>query len=232
MKKVTPIVIITIGEAPRRDIADTYDAYFSGKEEMVSQIGLLDNLSLAEAEQQLGADDQEATLISTYRNGVFVKMSHAKVEAVLQETINQLEKQGVKLIVILCTAEFKQLRSKAARLIEPEKIILPMLKARFKDQQLGVVVPLPEQRAETASKWQTSGLAVKVVAASPYEFNELDFKAAIIELNNVGVETIILDCMGYNRKMKSFLTKWTTSQIYQSNELLFDYLLEESKKGL
>lgn len=220
MKKT---VFITIGEAPRNDIADSFDFFFKDNPQ-VSQDGVLNGLSVAEAEEQLAPKGNEEIVVSTFCNGQGIQMSKRKVETKLQQKIEQLENQGVEVIVIFCTAEFHNLKTKKAVLVEPERILLPYIQQKFADQKLGVILPLADQLVPAKQKWQTNQLNPVFTDASPYDFSEEQFTKAGELLKEAKVDTIILDCMGYSRYMREFINKVTQLPVFQSNELLFEYV--------
>lgn len=217
------IVFVTIGEAPRRDIEDSFQAFFKDSPN-VSQIGVLDGLTPEEAVRQLQPQKQEEIVVSTFCSGQGIQMSKEKVQQRLQQKINSLEEQGVDVIIILCTAEFEKLVTKKAILIEPEEILLPYIHEKFGNQSLGVILPLRNQIEAARGKWRTKGMNPVFEAASPYDFSKKQFMEVGQLLQSEGVEIIVLDCMGYSRSMREFLMNVTNIPVYQSNELLFEYV--------
>ena len=220
MKK---IVFVTIGEAPRLDIADSFAAFFQ-KSANVKQDGLLNGLTMTKAEKLLSPQGNEEVVVSTFCNDESIRMSKEKVQARMQQKIDDLETQGVDVIVVLCTAEFENLTTKKAILVEPERILLPYIQQKFGKQQLGVILPLALQIEASGKKWQTNQLNPIFAAASPYDFSEDPFAKAGNYLQKAGAEAIILDCMGYSRYMSEFVIQVTGLPVYQSNELLFEYV--------
>ncbi|KAF1303616.1 AroM family protein [Candidatus Enterococcus willemsii] len=217
------IVFITIGEAPRRDIEDSFLAFFNDNSN-VSQVGILDGLTVEEAFQQFQPEKQEEVLVSTFCNGQGIQMSKEKVQQRLQQKIISLEEQGVDVIVILCTAEFEKLVTKNAVLIEPEQVLLPYIHEKFFNQSLGVILPLSNQIESAREKWRAKGMNPVFEAASPYKFSKKQFMEVGQLLQSEGIEVIVLDCMGYSRSMREFLMTVTNLPVYQSNELLFEYV--------
>lgn len=223
MKEQNQMIFITIGEAPRMDISASFDLYFHDQVH-VRQVGLLNGLTFNQAKEQLGSTKGE-TVISTFCDGTSLVMSKAKVEKALQEKINILEmKEKPQAIIILCTADFQQLTTQTCPLIEPEKVLLPFLHQKFGGKLLGVLLPLEDQIVAAQKKWSEQQLHPFFAAASPYDFKEKQFLAAGKKLKEQGATALILDCMGYSQRMKDFLEKTTDLPVYQSNELLFEYV--------
>lgn len=225
MKK--QIVFLTIGEAPRLDLKETYDTYFEGMKE-VSQIGLLDNLSHEAAETLLG---KRATthniLTSRFIDGYQIVMDHALVEAALQKRIDELESQGVTAVILMCTGSFDHLKSTDAVLIEAEKVTIPYVKEHYLSSKIGVLVPLETQVNDSHDKWQL-GERVLIDYASPYNFDAKEFEKAANNFIQAGVSVIILDCIGYNMMMQRFMQEKVPGiDVILSNELLFDYVVKK-----
>ena len=223
MISVKKVVFITIGEAPRKDIADSFDAFFKDSA-YVSQAGVLNGLTVETAIPLLAPQGEEEVVISTFCDGTSFTMSKQKVEQRLQEKIFELEQEGIEIIVVLCTAEFPHLKTNKALLIEPERVLLPFIKQKFQQQSLGVILPLENQIKAANQKWATHQLSPTFASASPYAFSELDFTKAAISLKEKQVEAIVLDCMGYSRTMRDFVARQSNLPVYQSNELLFEYI--------
>lgn len=217
------VVFVTIGEAPRLDLAKTFNRFFKDYEQ-VSQAGLLNGLTREEAEAKLSwTPASRATLTSRFVDGAAIVMDAAKVEAALQAKINQLEKQGTDIIVILCTGAFDNLRSNV-RLIEAEKVTIPLVKEQFPGKKVGIIVPLENQIEESRAKWDL-GKQAAFVHASPYQYNPVTFIQAAEDLAAFGADVVVMDCMGYNEKMKAVIAPYLPdAEVSLSNELLFQYV--------
>ena len=220
------IVFLTIGEAPRTDLKATFDRFFT-PDDPVRQEGLLDGLTKAEAEELFGVkEDSPGTLTSRLLTGESVVMGSDKVEKGLQLKINQVETSGADMIVILCTGSFNDLHTREAKLIEPEKVTIPLVKEKYGHQQIGVLVPLSDQVEESVDKWSFENGGI-FASASPYAFVEEEFQEAAKELQAKGAEVIVLDCMGYSDEMKRVVEEATDNAlVVQSNEVLFQYIID------
>ncbi len=218
------IIFLTIGEAPRKDLQDIYEEYFSNVEG-VEQIGLLDGLSHEEAVEKFGLTEKEKpSLTSRFIDGYQVIMSQSKVESKLQKMIDRLEQEGTEVIALLCTGEFKNLSTKKAELITAEEIVIPYIKESYSNQTIGVVNPLQRQIEDSKHKWQLKQASF-FTAASPYNGKESEFISAANFFISKQVKVVVMDCIGYNKKMQSILKNQLNNiPIYLSNELLFKYI--------
>lgn len=223
------IVFITIGEAPRKDLQAIYDDYFIGRRE-VKQIGLLDGLSHTEAEERFGLSEDAGTemLTSRFIDGHQVVMAQDKVEARLQEMINQMETEGVALIGLLCTGDFKGLKAERVELQMAEAVVMPYMKEKYRGLKLGVLAPLNGQVAASRLKWQLPDDASVFTSASPYQFDEEELIEAARTFRESGVAAVVLDCIGYDRSMQQLLQAQLPGvPIYLSNEIFFKEVYEK-----
>ncbi|UFJ39261.1 AroM family protein [Brevibacillus humidisoli] len=217
--------VATIGQAPRPDAGPILEKHLGGKAELV-QVGVLDGMSEAEVNERLAPAKGQYTLTSRLTNGVSVVMAREKIEPILQEKIDGLEKEGCEQILVLCTGVFHNLKTKSAYLIEPDQIITPTVAAMVKGRRFGVIVPLPDQAASLADKWQPHGVEPLYAAASPYEFQRDTLEAAAVSLQQQGAEIILLDCMGYVEEMRQIAGEASGLPVILSNAIMAKIISE------
>lgn len=220
------IIFITIGEAPRLDLKETYDKFFKGQPN-VQQVGVLNGLSHKQAEELLGVEaETTSVLTSRFIDGFQMVMDHDKVSARLQNIIDYQEKNGADVIVLLCTGAFPEITTQKAHLVEGESVSIPFVKENYPKQKVGVLVPLVSQVEDSHKKWQRKS-ETYFTAASPYNFNPEQFIEAADFFKQAAVEVIILDCIGFNEKMRQFLINKTNGiEVLLSNEILFKYIAQ------
>ncbi|WP_204318452.1 AroM family protein, partial [Klebsiella aerogenes] len=68
-------------------------------------------------------------LVSRLLDGTQVTLGAARVESGLQEKIRELEATGCEVILLLCTGEFGRLQVERVLLLEPDRIIPPLISA-------------------------------------------------------------------------------------------------------
>lgn len=212
------LVTLTIGQSPRSDILPLLQDHLP--EDQVAHAGLLDGLTLAEVEQFYTAEEGEKVLVSRMTTGEQVRLSGPKVEQGLQRKINALEQQGYDTILLLCTGEFGSLKTEKALLLEPDRIIPPLVNAIVQEHKVGIVVPVEEQIAEQASKWRNLNSAPCFAVASPYLAQQNDLIEAGLSLQEQGADVVVLDCIGYHQKHRDFLQKMLGIPVLLSNVLV------------
>ncbi|CQR57029.1 hypothetical protein PRIO_4627 [Paenibacillus riograndensis SBR5] len=193
--RLKQIGLITIGQAPRTDVAPILEKYLEGRAELV-QSGVLDGFTPAQVREYYTPGEGEYVLTSRMRDGSAAVVSRERIKSVLQGKIDAMEASGIKTILLLCTGEFPGLRTVRAHLIEPDRIIPPVVQALTGKRRLGLIGPLPEQEQNLNEKFAASGSALPFAAVSPYTGSEADFRAAAEKLKD-RADVIVLDCMGY-----------------------------------
>ena len=84
---------LTIGQAPRPDLAPVFNAITPAGTEVV-HAGCLDGLTKAEVDKQFAPVGSEGLLTSRMLDGTAVVLGKSAVRKALQEKIHQLEKAG------------------------------------------------------------------------------------------------------------------------------------------
>lgn len=216
MKK--SLVTLTIGQSPRSDILPLLEEHLPAA--LIDHAGLLDGMTLAEVGQHYAPAAGEKVLVSRLTTGEQVRLSGAKVEQGLQRKISALEAQGYDTILLLCTGEFGTLKTQKALLLEPDRIIPPLVAAIVQDHKVGIVVPVAEQINEQANKWRNLPNRPCFAVASPYLAQQADLMDAGLALQEQGTDVVVLDCIGYHQKHRDFLQKMLGIPVLLSNVLV------------
>ncbi|KIL42542.1 AroM protein [Gordoniibacillus kamchatkensis] len=210
--------MITIGQAPRTDVAPIIERYLEGRAELV-QAGVLDGLTKAYIAANLAPEPGDYVLTSRLTTGESAVFSREKIQPILQTKIHELEDAGIRHILLLCTGVFPGLKTNTAHLIEPDLIIPPAVKAMAGGRRLGVMVPLPEQTDNLKPKYSPLGMNPVFGVASPYKNDEDNFHRAANELKDKA-DLILLDCMGYTEEARELVRRISGKPVILSNALM------------
>lgn len=203
---MSTLALVTIGQAPRPDLSEAIEAAMP-PDVRVRHAGVLDGLGRDEAVRRFGASAGGAgTLISRLADGRTVTLDAGAVGEGLQRRIDELEDEGADVIVVLCTGEFPGLRTRRARLIEPDTLVTAYVSTLLGGSPTGVIVPLPEQVADARGKWKGLRPEAGFAAASPYG-DEGPLLAAARALVGGGAQALVLDCMGYTDRHRAALRR-------------------------
>lgn len=212
------LATLTIGQALRHDLMPLLAAYLP-LEQMV-HVGLLDGMSESQIVEGYLPQAGEKVLVSRLQNGAQVRLSARWVEQGLQQKITELEARGCTLILLLCTGKFEHLHAEKALLLEPDRIVPPLISAIVGQHQVGIVVPVKEQVKEQASKWQLLAMPPCFAVASPYQVDEMTLAQAAGALQQQGAEVVVLDCIGYQQQQRDFLQATLGIPVLLSNVLM------------
>ena len=193
--------IITIGQAPRSDIADLFAAHAPPGTKVVLR-GALDGLSDAEVGKLLpesGAD----TLYTRLRGGRDVKISKQAVIARSPQTLARLRADGCDAIVYACTGDFPPMEGDEGVLF-PSRVLNGLAAGLLPRGRLGLLIPLVEQAEKLSAKWSRPGLEVFAEALAPSaDASEAD--AAARRLAAKKPDLVAMDCMSYTPATKEWV---------------------------
>lgn len=193
------LAILTIGQAPRDDLAADLKPLLDPRYEVVEK-GILDGLSRAAIDAQFAPSPGDTLLVSRMSNGTQVSLGTSAVKAALQVLIQDVE-ASVDIILLLCTGKFEGLRSRRL-LIEPKELVLALTKALAIDK-IGILVPDGAQKEAISNWWRERGVDVEVQACSPYsEVSAFE----TVSFDTPSLAYVVMDCMGYTGAMKQQLS--------------------------
>ncbi|MCM3341420.1 AroM family protein [Paenibacillus sp. MER TA 81-3] len=219
------IGLITIGQAPRTDVQPLIERWLAPCTDVL-QVGVLDGMTLAQIERELGPKQGEFVLTTRLADGEAVVLSAAKTEEAMQRLIDECERDGCQVIVLLCTGAFRNLGTERALLIEPERVLTPAIAKLAGRTPIGLIIPLAEQAEEMGRKWGAFDAAITTAAASPYTATSEQIAAAAQELRAAGAGIIVLDCMGYTLEHQHIAREASGCFVLLSSSLLFKLLTE------
>ncbi|WP_407270135.1 AroM family protein [Radiobacillus sp. PE A8.2] len=218
------IGVITIGQAPRTDLLPEVERFFSSDVEFI-QRGVLDGFGKKELEQ-IKPEPNQTTLVSRLKDGTSATMAKEKTLPIIQQIIDDFNRDQVHLIIIACTGEFKLFQSNVP-IIYPDYLLNHVAQGIFRNKgKIGVIVPLPEQYESIEKKWQAAGFSPTSCASSPYIYDESSLIKVTNELEKSDISTIVLDCIGYTQDMKDIVKKHTRKNVILSRNIVFKNVAE------
>jgi protein AroM len=195
------IGVITIGQSPRSDLIPEFEQALGAVVEII-QKGALDGLKLEEV-KQLHPEEGDYILVTRMRDGTEVKIAERFIKKRMLEKTVELEKAGVELIVLLCTGEFPELACPIP-LLKPDLILEKLVTAVLPSGLLAAVVPSSDQIPMLRKKWEKTGLSIFCESLSPYTGTENHMKAVALRIKEQKPDLVVLDCLGYSRKVQNF----------------------------
>jgi protein AroM len=193
--------LITIGQAPRVDMVPEMETWL-GPVRTIER-GALDEMT-PDGIAALRPTPDDYTLITRLSDGSSATIAERHILPRIQSAITDLEAAEVEAVVLLCTGEFPPFDHERP-LLRAERLIVDGVRAIAGGPRVGVVCPLPEQERLTHDKWSDLSDDLHVASGSPYNEDTDDLRRAARHLGEIGVDYVVLDCMGYTQEMKDLV---------------------------
>jgi protein AroM len=219
---VPRIGLITIGQSPRDDIVPEMVAQL-GRDVDVIQAGAIDGLTLDEV-RELAPEGDEPWAVSRMRDGYEVRLAKRELVPRMQQRIDELEAQGVDLIVPLCASDWSSLRC-GVPFINPGKALMPIVHAMLRPGgTLGMISPTEAQARLAEARAVDSPVPVVSTWAQPYAGDEAEIlrqsEAAGTLLRQAGADLIYMGCMGHTRAMRSVVREASGKPTLTANGII------------
>ncbi len=210
--------IVTIGQTPRTDVVPEM-AEVLGPGVEVLERGALDGLDI-QTISGLAPGPADEVLVTRLSGGAQVFVAHRLVAPRVQRCLADLDRAGVAMSALLCTGAFPGLAS-AAPLLHPDRLLLGVLRGTSWAGRLGVLTPSVAHVPHTAARWRASGFDAVLAVLSPYEADDGRALALAVEALGGGeAGLVVLDCMGYRRKVKEEIHALLDVPVLQASLLL------------
>lgn len=222
MSSVPPLRIgtLTLGQAPRADLAPLLDMYQSRRVEFYHR-GALDGFTQAAIAQHF-APRGDTLLTTRCLDGSCVHVSYSAVEDTLQLRLKDLESHRCQVVLMLCSTRFPALSPKRAELIYPDDVIPAWVTQSFEGQRLGILTQ--KASAPHVNQWNRAQVQPIVGMADPYEGSYTAFLEAAQSLVDQGAQALILDGMGFQHLHRRWCLEVAHCPVYTTAGLLTQYL--------
>lgn len=214
----TTLAILTIGVLPFREVLPLLTEHIP--EEQITHKTLLGNLPREDVMAHYAIEPGEDDVLTLLSDSSLASISRQKVERDLQAVIEVLDNQGFDVILLMSTADIRGLVARNAILLEPRRIIPPLVASIVDGHQVGVIVPLVEQLAAQQRKWQVLENPPLYAIASPLHDNDSMLISAGRQLLAQGADVLMLDCLGFHQHHRDVLQKALEVPVLLSNVML------------
>ena len=212
------LAILTIGVVPVSEVLPLLTEHVS--EQQITHLSLLGKMSREEVMEDYAVEAGEDPLATLLSDGKLAHVSRQKIERSLQGVIEVLDNQGYDVILLMSTAPIKGLTARNAILLEPMRIIPPLVASIVDGHQVGVIVPIEELMDNQEAKWQVLEKVPLYALANPFWDSEAALIAAGRELMERGADVLILDCLGFHQHHRDLLQKALDIPVLLSNVLM------------
>ena len=198
--------VVTIGQAPRDDIAALFAEHAPPGTRVVLR-GVLDGLGDAEIDALMpeNGGDTLYTRLRGDRGGGSrdVRISKKAVIARSPAVLTRLRDDGCDAIVYACTGEFPPMTGDE-NVLFPSRVLNGLATGLLPRGRLGLLIPLAEQAEKLSAKWARPGLEVVAEALAPSAGRD-EATAAARRLAAKGPDLVAMDCMSYTPTTKDWV---------------------------
>jgi protein AroM len=210
--------LVTIGQTPRTDVVPEMAEVLGPGIEIVER-GALDGLDI-QAITALAPGPGDEVLVTRLRGGAPVFVARRRIAPRVQAALADLDRAAVTLSAVLCTGLFPDLAA-GAPLLHPDRLLLGLLRGVSWPGRLGVLAPSAAHVPQSAARWRGWGFEPVIAVLSPYEEDTGPALGLAVEgLAGGEAGLVILDCMGYRRRVKAEVGARLGVPVVQANLLL------------
>lgn len=212
------LAILTIGVVPVSEVLPLLTEHIS--EQQITHLSLLGRMSREEVMEDYAVDPGDEALPTLLSDHKLAHVSRQKVERDLQSVIEVLDNQGYDVILLMSSARVNGLMARNAILLEPTRIIPPLVASIVDGHQVGVIVPVKELLENQSHKWEVLERTPYYALANPVQDNGTELITAGRELIERGADVLVLDCIGFHQRHRDMLQKALDVPVLLSNVLV------------
>lgn len=212
------MAILTIGVVPISEVLPLLTEHI--REDQITHITLLGNMSRADVMEEYGPEPGEERLLVLLNDNQFVEISRLKVEHALQAVIEVLDNQSYDVILLLNTFKLRSMTARNAILLEPQRIIPPLVASIVEGHHVGVLVPIEAILKAQKEKWQMLPTLPYYALANPVRDSDQHLISAGTSLLEQGADVLVLDSLSYHQRHRDLLQKALDVPVLLSNVLV------------
>ncbi|EIS6343693.1 AroM family protein [Salmonella enterica] len=212
------LAILTIGVVPMSEVLPLLTEYID--EQHITHHSLLGKMSREDVMADYTVEPGDDPLLTLLNDNQIAHVSRQKVERDLQSVVEVLDNQGYDVIILMSTAAIKSMAARNTILLEPLRIIPPLVASIVDGHQVGVIVPVAELLAAQEKKWQVLQKPPVYSLANPVHGSEQQLIDAGQALLDQGADVIMLDCLGFHQRHRDILQQALDVPVLLSNVLI------------
>ncbi|HHZ0951525.1 TPA: AroM family protein [Salmonella enterica] len=212
------LAILTIGVVPMSEVLPLLTEYID--EQHITHHSLLGKMSREDVMADYAVEPGDDPLLTLLNDNQIAHVSRQKVERDLQCVVEVLDNQGYDVIILMSTAAIKSMAARNSILLEPLRIIPPLVASIVDGHQVGVIVPVAELLAAQEKKWQVLQMPPVYSLANPVHGSEQQLIDAGQALLDQGADVIMLDCLGFHQRHRDILQQALDVPVLLSNVLI------------
>ncbi|PWD11578.1 AroM protein [Salmonella enterica subsp. enterica serovar Anatum] len=212
------LAILTIGVVPMSEVLPLLTEYID--EQHITHHSLLGKMSREDVMADYAVEPGDDPLLTLLNDNQIAHVSRQKGERDLQSVVEVLDNQGYDVIILMSTAAIKSMAARNSILLEPLRIIPPLVASIVDGHQVGVIVPVAELLAAQEKKWQVLQMPPVYSLANPVHGSEQQLIDAGQALLDQGADVIMLDCLGFHQRHRDILQQALDVPVLLPNVLI------------
>ncbi|CCU25832.1 aro operon protein [Salmonella enterica subsp. enterica serovar Agona str. 57.A.08] len=212
------LAILTIGVVPMSEVLPLLTEYID--EQHITHHSLLGKMSREDVMADYAVEPGDDPLLTLLNDNQIAHVSRQKVERDLQSVVEVLDNPGYVVLILMSTAAIKSMAARNSILLEPLRIIPPLVASIVDGHQVGVIVPVAELLAAQEKKWQVLQMPPVYSLANPVHGSEQQLIDAGQALLDQGADVIMLDCLGFHQRHRDILQQALDVPVLLSNVLI------------
>ena len=212
------MAILTIGVVPLAGVLPLLTEHI--REEQIAHISLLGEMTRDDVMAEYAVGDGEQGLLTLLSDNQLVMVSRQKIERDVRSVIAMLDRQHFDVILLLSSEQLTGFTTHHAILLEPQRIIPPLVASIVDGHQVGVIVPVEEVLPMQQQKWLSLENAPYYALANPFTGSDSELLTAGKALLEQGADVLVLDCLGYYQHHRDVLQKALDVPVLLSNVLV------------
>jgi len=212
------VAILSIGAVPVDEITTVLTDHVI--KEKITHISLLGNMSREDVSKEFAPDTGEEQHLVLLSDNQFVAVGCNKVSLAMQNLVTLLDKLSYEIILLMNTIPLSRLNTHSAILLEPDRIIPPLVASIVGHHQMGIILPFPELIKYQQNKWHLLEKRPLYEVANPIDDSDEELLCAGQQLVERGATVIVLDYLVFMPRHQQLLEQQFDIPVLLSNILL------------
>lgn len=170
------MAILTIGVVPLAGVLPLLTEHI--REEQIAHISLLGEMTRDDVMAEYAVGDGEQGLLTLLSDNQLVMVSRQKIERDVRSVIAMLDRQHFDVILLLSSEQLTGFTTHHAILLEPQRIIPPLVASIVDGHQVGVIVPVEEIMPMQRQKWHSLEKSPYYALANPFTGSDSELLTA------------------------------------------------------
>lgn len=212
------VAILSIGMVPVDEIRTVLTEHVA--DEQITHITLLGNMSREDVSLEFAPDIGEEQHLALLSDNQLVHVGSNKISLAMQNLVSLLDRLGYEVILVMNTMPLNGLKAQNAILLEPDRLLPPLVASIVESHQMGVILPFPELIKYQQNKWRLLEKMPLYEVANPVSDSDEKLLYTARQLIERGATVIVLDYLVFMQRHQQLLEQQFDIPVILSNMLV------------